>query len=155
MKRISILIVVVFILCFTVLSPISANASEVKANNPRIIYFDDGSYAVIEIFTLDTRATSTRVGYKTYTYYQADGQVEWIAKLTATFEYDKTTASCVSAYCDITIEDSSWQIGTNNVTRSGATATANVTMLQKFLGITINTESTVISLTCDPNGNFS
>lgn len=144
-----------FLLVISLFVPGNAYAASKGYENCEIVYYDDGSYMVIETTYIDTRATSTRVGYRTYTWYSAFNNEEWIATLSATFEYDKTTAVCLSSNCDVEIIDTNWRLESKSASKSGATATAQVTMQHKLLGITINTETIDLSLTCSPNGDFT
>lgn len=143
------------LLIAVILLPSNALAANATGSDQQIIRYEDGSYMLIETNYIDTRATSTRVGYRTCTRYSVTNQIQWVATLRATFEYDKTTAVCLNSSCDVEISDSNWQLVSKSANKSGATATAQVTMQHKMLGITINTETIDLSLTCSPNGDFS
>ena len=152
-KSVSIILVM---LLLTALLPVNAFAAEAPLDADNIIYYEDGSYITIEIDYTETRATSIRVGSKTYTYYNADNEELWRARLSATFQYDKVNpAVCTSCDCEITITDTTWQIDTNEATKSGNTATAEVRMVKKFLGITINSQDVELTLSCSPTGDFT
>lgn len=140
----------VFLLLFTA---IPAYAGTTEQNH--VIYFEDGSYVEISITQLETRATNTKNGYKTYTFYDASDNIEWKAKLSATFTYTGSTSTCTSANCTVTIYESKWYEISNSTTRSGATATTHLTMGKRFLGITTSKPEYTITLTCDKNGNLS
>lgn len=153
MKR---LICIVMTVCLlATFSPLYAGAAEISSNSDQVIYSSDGSYTIISLEYIDVRATSTRIGYKTAVHYNSDDEELWRACLAATFRYDKVNpAVCTSCDCEITITDTAWHIGTNETSISGNTATAEVEMLRKILGITFSRKSVVLTLTCDPNGNF-
>lgn len=119
------------------------------------IFFDDGSYIVVRVEDVSARATNVRSGNKYLTYYDGSDNVEWEAKLTGSFTYNGTSATCTSASCTVTIYENAWYEISNTTTRSGNTATTQLTMGEKFLGITISKPQYTITLTCDKDGNLS
>ena len=149
---------VVSLLCAIILMvglhPVIAQAA-VKTEDQHIITFEDGSYLEIVVDECATRAINTKNGYKTYTFYDSSDDLKWQAKLNATFTYNGTTSSCTSASCTVTIYDSKWYEISNTTSRSGNTATTQLTMGRKFLGITVSKPEYTITLTCDKNGNLS
>lgn len=120
-----------------------------------IIYFDDGSYLVIEISSVDTRASSVKRGSKTYIYKDSDDAEEWRAVLYGTFTYTGSSATCTASSCSVSITDTDWYEVSKTVSESGASAIVDLTMGRKFLGITIKKVEIDINLTCDANGNLS
>ncbi len=132
----------------------SAYAVE-KAENVSTITFEDGSYLTITVEECSARATNTKNGYKTYTFYDGSDNMEWQATLDASFTYNGTSSYCTSASCTVTIYDRKWYEITKTATRSGNTATANFTLGQKFLGVTISKPQYTITLTCDKDGKLS
>ena len=150
MKR-SISLILALILAFLSL-PTNSIASQ---NTVDTILFDDGSYILIEITSIDTRALSTKTASKQYTYYSNSGDEEWRAVLTGTFTYDGTTSSCTGSSCSITITNTSWYEVSKATGISGNTATVDIVMGRKFLGITVSKRELSLSLTCDKDGNLS
>lgn len=150
-KIFSFLLVIVLIFGFL---PTDTYASVITENR-NIIAFEDGSYIEIVVEDVTARATNTKNGYKTYTYYDSTDTAEWQAKLSASFTYDGTNSSCNSASCTVTIYDSRWYEISNTTTKGGSTATTALTMGRKFLGITISKPEYTITLTCDKDGNLS
>ncbi len=134
------------------LIPIDTLAAQTDCNT---VCFDDGSYMEIGIEYVSTRATNTRVAYKYHRYYDSSDNLEWEAQLHCTFTYDGTTSSCTSASCTVTIYDSKWYEISNTTSRSGSTATTQLTMGRKLLGITVSKPQYTITLTCDKDGNLS
>lgn len=135
--------------------PVQAYASQEAAENDNIIYFEDGSYLTVTLEESHARASGTKTGYKKYTYKDANGVQQWVAMLTATFTYTGTSSTCTSASCTVTISDSAWYEVSKTTTRSGNTATTELVMGEKFLGITFTKLSYTLTLTCDANGNLS
>lgn len=152
MKR----LVVYFILTALLLSMLPfygyANESGTVCN---VVYFEDGSYMVRELFVVQTRASGTKTGSKVATYYTSDGTAEWKVTLTGTFSYTGTSAACTASNASVTIYNSNWYTISRNANKSGNAAISSVTMGYKTLGITTNRETSNLTLTCDKNGNLS
>ena len=153
MKRAFTLIVLIFLLI--AMFPMSVFAEPSSKEAESIIYFDDGSYITIEITSIDTRSTSTRSGKKTYTYHGNNGDIEWKATLSGTFTYNGTTSSCTASRCSVSITDTDWYVVSKTASKSGNSATAELTMGLRYIGITTKKESVSMKLTCDKNGNLS
>lgn len=149
------------IICFSLLVsllvsfiPLNTSAVAFSESSKSIIYLDNGDYITIEIGQVVSRGTSV-TNSKTYIYRGSSGTEYWRAVLKGTFTYDGTTSSCTASNCDITISDSAWSVSSKNVGKSGSTASADLTMVKKFIGITIQTENITMTLTCSPTGQFS
>jgi hypothetical protein len=142
-----------FILVLTLL-PVDTYAAQVSESKS-IIELDDGSYIEIRVEETAVRATNTKNGSKTYSYYDSNDNLEWTAKLSASFTYNGTTSSCTSGSCAVTIYESNWYEYSNTTTRSGSTATTALVMGRKFLGVTVSKPEYTITLTCDKDGNLS
>ena len=134
--------------------PLGAYATETNTDYDEIIYLDNGDYITVKVSQVMTsRQTCTNT--KTYIHHSNNGEELWRADLFGSFRYDGTTASCIASSCDVTIYDSAWSVASKTAGRTGATATAELTMVKKLLGITIRTENLSMSLTCSPSGQFS
>ena len=120
-----------------------------------IILLDDGSYIEVIIEISPTRAANTVSGYKKYVCRDSGGDLEWEAKLSATFAYAGAWYTCATADCDVTIYDSDWYVISNSTIRSSNHAIARLTMGRKVLGVTVEEPQYTIELTCDINGNLS
>ena len=120
-----------------------------------IILLDNGSYIEVVIETSPARAANTVSGSKRYICRGSDGNIEWEAKLSATFAYSGAWYTCAAADCSITIYDSDWYVISNSTIRSSNHAIARLTMGRKVLGITVEEPQYTIELTCDINGNLS
>ena len=141
----------VFVLILAVL-PCQTHAAE--TDDAGIIYLDNGDYITIEISSAAARTTVSKS--KTYTYRNSNGEEEWRAVLSGLFTYNGTIATCTSSYCDVTITDTAWSVNSKTVGKSGASATAELTMCKKLLGfITTSEKSLSMTLTCSPNGDFT
>ena len=147
---------VYFVLTALLLSvlPICGYANE-TGTVCNVVYFEDCSYMVQELFVVETRASGTKTGSKADTYYKSDGTAEWKVTLTGTFSYTGTSATCTSANVSVTIYNSNWYTISRSSNKSGNVATSSVTMGYKTLGITTSRETSNLTLTCDKNGNLS
>lgn len=142
-----------FVLILGIL-PIVADATE-ERERQNTITFDDGSYIEIYVNDISVRGTNTKNGSKTYYYYDASDNLEWQARLSASFTYDGTISNCTSASCTVTVYESKWYEISNYTNHSGNTATTFLTMGKKLLGVTVSKPEYTITLTCDKDGNLS
>lgn len=152
MKRFGCYLVIVILLFGMVFGQV--NATEIT-NTEEIIYLKNGDYIAVELIVIDSRATSTKTGKKSYIYKNSNGTEEWRATLSGTFAYTGTTATCTASSCTTSVSDSAWYEISKSAGKSGSSATAEVTMGEKILGITINRESISMKLTCSATGSLS
>lgn len=145
-------IVILAALLVTIL-PFNGNATE--TDNDNIVYFEDGSYLKIDINASQFRASGTKTGRKTVEYYSSDDELVWKAVLSGTFTYTGAAATCTASSCDVSIYNTAWYVVSKTTGKTGGTATAEITMGRKLLGITVDRVPVSISLTCDANGNLS
>lgn len=152
MKRKICLVLIVLMIMMLPLNSVAAGnyVAELKT-----VYFEDGSYLEIVVQSIESRASGSKTGTKTYTYNSSSGEVQWKAILRGVFTYTGTNASCTTSSCDVEISNTSWYVVTKNVGKSGNSATAELTMGLKYLGITVNKKTVNMKLTCDSNGNLS
>lgn len=152
MKRFGCYLVIVILLFGMVFGQV--NATEIT-NTEETIYLKNGDYIAVELIVIDSRATSTKTGKKSYIYKNSNGTEEWRATLSGTFAYTGTTATCTASSCTTSVSDSAWYEISKSAGKSGSSATAEVTMGEKILGITINRESISMKLTCSATGSLS
>lgn len=126
-----------------------------QPEEPEFIQLGDGGYVTISIMTSPARASNTVNGSKTYNWYSSDGVLQWKAILNASYVFTGGSYTCTSANCTITIYDNNWYQISKTTNYAGNRATANLTMGQKYLGITIAKPQHTINLYCDVNGNLS
>lgn len=163
MKKL-IFLAVLFFLSLSTFSGVAASA-DTGESQVEVIRYADGSYMIVTVAerleacaanVAGTNAfASTKSGSKTYTHYNSTGSQLWSATLTAAFSYNGSTASCTSANCSVSIPNNAWVVISKSCTKSGNTATANVTMGRQAAGISIQTVPITITLSCDANGNLS
>ena len=100
--------------------------AQVLAAQDEVVYYEDGSYAVVVMKEENTvtRATNRKTGSKAYKYYTADDELVWTVTLNATFSYNGSSATCTSVNSlNVTIYDDSWSTYSKSSTKSGNTAT--------------------------------
>lgn len=148
MKRVSCCFLTVLLLIG--IFPVCGNAAEIET-----IHFEDGSYATIEITSNEVRASGSKTGSKSYTYYNSDSVRQWKATLTGSFTYTGSSATCTSSDINVTIYDSDCYVISQNAGKSGNTARGSVTMGLTLLGGTVEKTSASLTLKCDANGNLS
>lgn len=134
--------------------PLNTLAAE-RYDEQMTTYFEDGSYLVETIEEHEMRASGTKSGSKTKTFYDSNSEIKWKTVLNGTFTYSGTSSTCTSSNCNVTIYSSEWYTVSKSATKSGNTANASVTMGEKLLGVTVRKVSTNLSLSCDANGNLS
>lgn len=130
---------------------VCANATE---TNTKTMFFSDGSYATIELFMREIRASGSKTGTKVYTYYNSDSISQWKAVLTGSFTYTGSNATCISSSMDVTIYDSSWYTISKFATKSENIATGSASIGEKVGGVTVMRIPVDLTLTCDSNGNL-
>lgn len=150
------ILLAVIVLISNLMIPVSAEENDNKSNETITEYFDDGSYAIITIIEEDnnSRAT-TKSGTKAYTYYSSDDEAQWTYKITGTFSYTGSSATCTAVSDSYTIINDSWHMSSHSCSKSGNTASGTVTMKYKVLGITTSTVSRNLTLTCSSTGVLS
>lgn len=151
MKRV---VALMTVLCLLVcVFPARVNAT--SAERGSVEYLADGGYIVTEITDSMARAAQTKTRNETRTRYSEDGLMLWEIVFTATFTYDGVTARCTSTDLDVTIYDSSWYQISAYHNRSLAQGYADVQLGRKVLGVTVETPTYHLTLTCTPDGNIS
>lgn len=146
---------IVAVLLIFALLPICGFAAEVPTSSENIIYLEDGSYLVVEIFSTETRATSLKTGGKSITYNSSQGEAQWKATILGNFSFNGTTSTCTDCSLRVDIYETNWYEISQETSYSGNTAYAELTMGRKLLGIKVGEETVNITLTCDKNGNLS
>lgn len=148
-----ILTLAVMISCFSM--PVHAAEEEIVTSTV-VEYFDDGSYAVITITeVVNNSRANTKTGSKTYTHTSANGETQWTYKLTGTFSYTGSSSTCTAVSDSYTISNDNWHMSSHSCSKSGNKASGTVTMKYKFLGITTDTVTKNLTLTCSATGVLS
>jgi len=147
------LTIAVMISCFSM--PVHAAEEEITTSTV-VEYFDDGSYIVTTITeeVNNTRAT-TKTGSKTSTYKNSNGEIQWTYKITGTFSYTGSSSTCTAVSDSYTISNDNWHMSSHSCSKSGNKASGTVTMKYKFLGITTDTVTRNVTLTCSATGVLS
>lgn len=118
-------------------------------------YYPDGSYSVITITKRSTTAKATVVeGSKSYNHV-VFGSTVWTYTVNGTFSYNGSSSSCTSVSDSYTISNSNWHLNSRYHWKSGNTAYGSVTMDKKILGITTDSVTHDLTLSCSANGTLS
>lgn len=157
MKKNILILLVLSVIMLICCIPVSASAAETSTNNSTVEYFEDGSYSITTLTEdYNNSRAYTKSGSKTYTHYNSSNEVQWTYTINATFSYTPGVSSTCTGVSDgYSITNNSWHIDSHSCWRSGNTAYGTVTMKYKTLGVTIQTITKDISLSCDSNGNLS
>lgn len=126
--------------------------------NTFIEYLEDGSCFITTITVVEefsNYATNTKTASKSISYKDEDGIVCWSATLYATFRYTGSSATCTESDVTYTVSNSKWKITSATASKSGNTATADVTAKRYTLGIPLETLNRTITMTCSANGTIS
>ena len=143
-------IAVVTILISACMIPAFATATVCSED---IIYFEDGSYLVVELITCENvaRVSNTISGQKRATYSNSSGETMWVFSVHGDFTYNGTSATATNASYSYTIYNDAWTFKKGEASCSGNQAIAEATFNGGFL---INRRATV-TLTCAPDGTLS
>lgn len=118
-------------------------------------YYDNGYYAIITINVDYSNASkSTISGSKTYDYKDSSNQLLWSYTVYGTYSYNGYSAACTYDDDSYDINNTSWHIDSHSHYRSGNTAYGTVTMKKKVLGITVDTVTKDVNLSCSPDGTL-
>ena len=149
------IIKIIALLMLLVMLPVGVFAAEDRQKANDVIYLEDGSYITVELVVMESRATNTKTGSKIYRYKDSDGVELWNATLTGTFTYTGSSATCTASSVSVSIINDKWYTVSKSATKSGASATGNVTMGRKWLGIKIDEKTVNMTLTCSASGTLS
>lgn len=134
---------------------VSDQDGEAAVVHQETILQPDGSVCELRVVEYPSRAGYYKDGSITYTYRNTSGATLWEATLSATFYYNGSISSCTTASLSITFHANNFYKVSGSASWSGNTATANYTIGQKFLGVTIGTTAYSLTLSCDKDGHLT
>ena len=146
MKTLPKLLVLFLLLSF--FTPTNVSASE-QAQQEKLC-FSDGSYILVEITSVQARASGGITGSQHYTYYNSNDVRQWRATVTGTFTYDGTTSTCTAVSTSFTAYVSGWNLDSVSKYKSGNKAIGDF-----YLSYSAWETSVRVTLTCDKNGKLS
>ena len=150
-KLIAVLLALICLMSVVPLNVFAANEVE----NDQVIYLEDGNYMVVTVETSPARVANTVSGSKTFSVYNADDEVLWKLKVTATFAYSGAWYTCTKVSGDVTIYNSNWYVITKNPFRSNNNASVELIMGRKHNGVTVEQPHYVFTMTCNIDGTLS
>lgn len=86
-------------------------------------------------------------------YYSAESKLLWSGKLTGVFAYSASGARCKDASFAFDSYDGNWSLSGYNCTKNGATASVTFGVVQRSLGVKLQTIEKTLTMTCDTSGN--
>lgn len=137
-------------LLFLLPTDISALETE-QIVSTTIEYLDDGSYLETTITESNTLTRATKTGSKTTKYYNDAKVAQWYVKVTGTYTYNNSSATCTSSSVTADSYKSIWKIASKSASKNANKATAN----QYYNGTLVNTKTTSVTLTCSATGKLS
>lgn len=147
------------IMIFSVTSVFACAEDSYVVISESIEYLEDGSYIVSTLVVENdkpvARATNSKTGSRTSVLYNSDNEPMVTLKLTATFNYTGSSATCTAASTSYTIHNSYWKVTSATATKSGNKATGNYTSKKYLLGIATQTINSTITITCSNTGTLS
>lgn len=151
-KSLLILLFISLLLCFSTRS---------EASNKEITVEDlgNGYIGITELtigdLTMSSRSTQIIPATKTYSIKNSSGDILASYTLKASFEYTGKSASCKSASYETSTPSSAWHFTSATASRSGATAYGSFTAKSVVAGITKDTISRELTLSCSVDGKIS
>lgn len=149
------------VFCLLIQPVFIASAQEAKDTmvvvSRTVEYLDDGSRIITTVMQTppDRAMNSTISGQKEFTFESIFG-VQFTFTLCGTFTYGSgSNAVCTSARYEYVIQNSTWSLESASASKSQNTAFGTATFVHKILGITIETKSTSLQLTCSNSGTLS
>ena len=94
-------------------------------------------------------------GRKTYAHVGEDGSENWRAIMSATFIYNGYRSKCTYSGCNVLVTDPDFYVDSMICGKRDSTATTDLTMGRRFLGVSIAKDDYHFALTCDKNGNLN
>lgn len=88
-------------------------------------------------------------------YYSADSELLWSGELTGEFLYSSSSVQCIDASFSFTSYDSNWKLDAHTCATQNATASVTFSVVQKSLGVKLQTITKTLTLTCDTNGKVT
>ena len=150
MKK-AITMLILFLILFVIVPLTNAGSSEIE-------YLPDGSYYVTEISSKLQTSNSPKGSdtfKKSTSYFNSNGIKQWTMVIHGSFIYDGNSSLCTDSWVTYSISNTSWHYSSSSASKSGNTATGSLTMIRIVAGITVDTKTKSLTLSCDKDGNPS
>lgn len=168
MKKLCVLLCLVFISSMMLPCTSFASSASVEDSNTVYYYLDDGSYIVSTLYVeiinndgislLDTVEPYYLRAQRYATCHDKNDELDWTVTLTGVFYVDPAggeSGMCESSELSAEIYDTSWGMYDVDERCMANNAYGACNMKDKFLGITTHTVSLEMILTCDRYGNIT
>lgn len=122
-------------------------------------FFEDGSSLTITVTQEDGvmayGSVYSQSGAKTYVFRDSKNRELWRFKLHGTFSVNSgVSATCTDTSYSASITNTDWELDSASTYASGNQAVGDATFAKKIMGITVDTQSCHVVLTCDENGTL-
>lgn len=164
MKKVFAVLLCLLIGCSVLCAPVAQAQEEIGTLiSQEVEYLADGSKIVTCVYEdianqgIATAATTvTKSGKKTKSVYDEDNELLFTLTVNGTFSVvTGSSATCTASSYSYTAPGSGWSLKTGSATKSANKATANGTFVKKVLGITTQTKTASVTLTCSTSGTLS
>ena len=159
MKKITALLLAIFILTTFMITPIFASTTSSESND--ITFFENGFYLVKTVSeqhqTISPKSTTyTKTGNTHFDGYNKNNEHLFRFTVTGTFYViEGVSATCTNSTYSHTIYDSSWKLDSASTWKSDNIAFGNAVFKDKVLFVTIETVNIDSRVVCDIYGNIS
>lgn len=143
----------IFIIIF-IMNPIKTSAADLKFEYENF-YFEteisEQSSSACQPFAV----TKTKTGSKTTYCKDPTGKVLWYVKVTGTFSYNGSSATCTSVSVTAASNNNDWKISNRSCTKKANQATASATGKRYSNGTVTNSITKSVTLSCSKTGTLS
>ena len=148
--------------CFVIMPHVKAaeydHSKELVLVCEIVEYLEDGSSIITSVYeeVMTTRSNLyDKTGSKVYRYRNADGVVLWTLTISGEFRViEGASVTCTSASCSSQVFHENWSCTRKSAAPSGSQAVANGQFQKTLLGIVLDTENVIVTLSCDTYGNL-
>lgn len=166
MKRVmsTVFILLLIVLPLSLSVSASGNGSEEQIlGDHEVVYFEDGSYAIVTISEdpvlsdsqSSTKAAQTKSGSKSISFYSSNNVIQWTVTVSGTFSYDGSSATCTASSVSSVIYVNDWKVTSAVASKSGNKAIGDFTVKRYVLLIPVQTETVKLTLACSASGALS
>ena len=142
----------ILVICMLLITAMPVYAADINGIDldDEIVYYDDGSFAVISLQVDDGTRGGTKTASKSYKFYNSSNVPQWTFKVTGTFSYNGTSATATAVSTSHTISNNCWTYDHASKSKSGNTVTG-----QGYFKKVAITHSEVITIKCSKTGVIS
>ena len=142
----------ILVICMLLITAMPVYAADINGIDldDEIVYYDDGSFAVISLQVDDGTRGGTKTASKSYKFYNSSDVLQWTFKVTGTFSYTGTSATATAVSTSYSISKNCWSYGHATKSKSGNTVTGTGYFINSG-----NTKSGTVTIKCSKTGVIS